>query len=251
MIRDIISSGDCDVLQFAHIVKYNHLTHKVRKTESKLQIDRDKFIAEEYPLLLTSNNEKAHLTLNVWNKVYKRQLLNALPAADHAERLFWGDDLVFNLITLKDCQSIIFVPTPLYVYRDSTGGTNRFSKREMEDVNIIKRYQLLYLEDYEGTNKDYLRSLIHQETACWLGAWVKEGIKQLNEIELVDSINEILMLPSIKQARDYYLYENSLNWKAITLLREADPYKYIKWAKESSDSKKSFKQSLKDLYKRI
>ncbi len=144
MIYDTISSRDCDVLQFAHIVKYNHLTRKVRTTKTTLQIDRDRFIKEEYPLFLTSSNEKAHLTLNVWNKVYKRQLLNALPAADHAEHLFWGDDLVFNLITLKDCRSITFISTPLYVYRDSTRGTNRFSKRELEDVNIIKRYQLLY-----------------------------------------------------------------------------------------------------------
>ena len=250
-IYQTLNESDLDAMQFAYRRVFNHLTLAARAVKQPLFIDRESFVKNEYPIFLCSFYENSHLTMNVWNKVYKRTMLKELPSSEKANRIFWGEDLVFNLYALKNCMSMVVIPDILYVYRENAGGTAKFSENAMRDLNRIKEYQTQFLEKTEIQDKAKVISTHYSETACWFGAWVKEAVEIIDEKTLERMIADILKYPELKRAREYYIKENSLNWKAMELLRNADPKEYIAWAKANKEKRKSFKDIAKETYRKI
>lgn len=227
ILRRYLSSGQYDAVQFGFAKKFNHLKQKKSCVKTAVSIDRERFLTNEYPRLLCSYWDNAIITVNVWNKVYHRRLLHNFPASASAEKIFWGDDLIINLHLLSTCNSFLFIPDILYGYRQFSGGTNKFSKRTMEDLNSIKKYQLHYLDEYKGADTAKIQSTLFSETACWFYCHVQQSLKHLSEPEIETMIAESIILPSFVKARDYYLHESDCNWEAMELLRKADPKEYI------------------------
>ena len=250
-IYQTLNGNDLCAMQFGYKRVFNHLTLTARDARQPLFINRESFIKNEYPIFLCSFYENSHLTMNVWNKVYKRAMLAKLPSSENADRIFWGDDLVFNLYALKNCMSMVVIPDILYVYRENAGGTAKFSENAMQDLNQIKKYQLQFLEQIEHPDKPKILSTLHTETACWFGDWIRDALEIIDEEKVSKMILEVLEYPEIKSAREYFNNENDLNWEAMELLRKADPQKYIKWAKMRQHTKKSIKSSIKQLYRKI
>ena len=248
---EVLHENRYDAMQFAHRIQYNHLSRKSSLVKEPLQIDREAFIQDEYPLFLCSSAEGAHLTMNVWNKVYKRSLLSNLPSSETTPRLFWGEDLVLNLYALRRIEAFTIIPDILYVYRDFTGGTAKYSRNEMKDLNTIKEHQLSFLSEMDLSNKAALLERLHCETACWFAVWVKEGVQSLKEEEIATVVEEALSLPQIQEAREYFLNECNLKWEQIELLRKGSVQGYIEWAKKHPTPKKGFKETLKRIYKTI
>ena len=240
-----------DVMQFAHRIRYIHLSRKIDAVKKEICIDRASFIKQEYPLFLCSSSDSAQLTLNVWNKVYKKELFDNLPPSETAPCLFWGDDLVMNLIALETVEAIKIIPDVLYVYRDLTGGTTKYSKNEMKDLNLIKDYQRSFINRMAIEDKAALIEKLHCETACWFAVWVKEGIHSIDEAEMTTLTEETLLLPSIQEARQFFQRESKLKWEQIELLRRASAQEYIEWAKKGQDKKSGLKDVIKRLYKTI
>lgn len=240
-----------DAIQFGYKIKYNHLSQNVTFVRENVLKDKTCFFQDEFPILLCSSYDNSHLTTNVWNKVYKRSLLKALPQSKTVDKVFWGDDLIFNLFALEKCDSFLFSPDILYVYSDNTGGTAKFSKNAMWDLELIKEHQLQFLEKTNHKEINKITSNLFLETVYWFAAWVKDAVNNIDEKELKGLISAILKMPTFISAQDYYLNENSWNWEAIELLRQGSACKYITWAKANQSTKKSFKEKIKKLYKLI
>lgn len=246
-----LEKDDLDAMQFAYKRVFNHLSVAARTVKQPLFIDRKTFVEKEYPVFLCSFYDESHLTPSDCNKVYKKAMLTEIPSSENAERIFWGDDMIFNLHALKNCRSMVVIPDILYVYMDNVGGTTRFSENAMRDLNRIKEYQSQFLKKTELQDKAKIISTHHSETACWFGDWVIEAVKVIDEKSLEKKISDILKYPAFIRAREYYIHENSLNWKAMELLRKADPTEYIYWAKSNKEKRKSVKEIVKKIYRKI
>lgn len=240
----------CSAMQFGYVKKYNHLSRKISLVTVPVELNKDDFLIDEYPKLLCSFWDSSHLTPNVWNKLYHRNLLSNLPSSDSAERIFWGDDQILNLQLLSNCESFQFIPDTLYCYREMSGGTNKFSTQTMKDLDNIKKYQLLYLERYPGESKDTIKKILFSEVAGWFFIYVQQALAQLSENEVITLTNEILQYPSFLLAREYYLVHTEENWKAVNLLRNADAGEYVTSAK-ACQGKKNLKDIIREILKKI
>lgn len=245
-----ITKSNCQAMQFGYIKKYNHLSRKGVKVKRPLNTDRNCFLAQEYPKLLCSFWESSHLITSVWNKVYHRSLISNLPASESAEKVFWGEDQIINLHLLSDCKSFRFIPDTLYCYRQLSGDTNSFSMHTMKDLDNIKKYQLIYLDRYQGDSKDRIRATLFSEVAGWFFVYVQQALEHLNEEELVILINDALQFPRFKLAREYYLNRSEENRDTVNLLRKADAREYIRKAKEYHNNRKA-KDAIRKILKQI
>lgn len=253
-LHEEITKSNCCAMQFGHIKKYNHLSRKGVEVNTPIDTDKNCFLTQEYPKLLCSFWEGSHLTTNVWNKVYHRSLISNLPASESAEKVFWGDDQILNLHLLSTCKSFRFIPDTLYCYRQLSGGTNSFSMNTMKDLDNIKKYQLLFLERYQGGSRERIRNVLFSEVAGWFFAYVQQALDNLNETELITLINETFRYPRFILARDYYLRETEESWDAVDLLRKGDAREYIQKAKEYHDNRRvrdTIKRILKQIYASI
>lgn len=238
------------VIQFGYYRKYNHLKRKGEWVDQVMDIQRTDFILHEYPRLLCSFWKEAHVTGNVWNKMYHRELLKNLPDSESAEKVFWGEDQILNLHLLEKCHSMCIIPDVLYMYQETSGGTNNFSKRTMADLDKIKQCQLFYLGRYSGDNREKIEQVLFSEVAGWFFVYVQQCLEYLDDRELYDMISDTLCLDSFILARQYYLDNKEENWDAINLLRKADPNAYIEKAK-SCKHRVSLKEYLRRMLKWI
>ncbi len=251
---ELLDKNDLSVIQFAFTKKYNHIKRKSKAVKSPIIKDRNSFLSDEYPMLICSRYDGALLTHQVWNKIYDRDLFLPLLDDVHSERIFWGDDQIINMQILQNCRTIMFIPDDLYCYRCFSGGTNNFSKRTMDDLSSIKKYQLLFLENFVADDKEHLLKILHAETAGWSFAYIREAVGILSEDELEKLIEHMLKLPGIVAASEYYKLHTEEKWTAVELLREADARKYIMAARsvaEDTGVKKSAVKFFKNILKRI
>ena len=246
-----LQSHPCDAMQFGYSKKYNHLRKAQRTVRADIHLDRDAFMKQEYPKLLCSFWDEANLKVIVFNKVYHHCLLNNLPPANQAERLFWGDDQVMNMYLLETCRSFSFIPDTLYVYRQGSGGTNRFSLRTLQDINIIKHYQLSFIEKHPEYPRSTLENILFSELAGWTFYYICQGIGHLPDEQLKSLIAEAMELPSYRAAREHYLNRSNEKWDAVNLLRQANPDAYLEAAKKAADKKEDLKSSIISLAKNI
>ena len=248
-IHDEMVKEDCDILQFCYVKKFNHLVKK-ESISSKYFANHQKYYNNEYPKLLCSHWKEATLTTTAWNKVYNGRLKANLPPYDSFERIFWGEDLILNLYLLEDCQSALFIPDHLYIYRQFSGGTSQFNERTMHDLNRIKEYQLEYIDRYQGNRKEEIINICFMETVGWFFSYIKEGLDIVGEEKTKELINESFELSSFKKTSEYYLSNSQPDNELITLFKHADADEYISKAR-AENAKKNIKNDLVSILKRI
>ena len=226
-----ISNSKVSVIQFGYKKKYNHLYRKCPLTSKKLYASGETFIENEYPKLLCSHWQTAHLTTNVSNKVYKKKYKDYLPESKTIGRVFWGDDLIMNLYLLSECDSICFIPKIIFVYRQFSGETSKFSLRTMSDLDTIKKYQLQFLGQYKGKQEIKIRNVLFSEIAGWLYYYVRQGLNYISESEMKSVICKALEYPSFKLAKEYFNNNENEKWDGAILLKSGDADEYIRKAK--------------------
>ena len=228
--------------------------HKYSPVKEALLVVKDDFQSREYPKLLCSFWDASHLTLNVWNKVYARNLLKNLPACSSGEKAFWGEDLVMNLSLLKNVSSMLFLPDALYVYQQGSGGTSSFKISTMDDLDFIKRHQLQNLKMRENRDdNDSIESILHSETAGWFYLWVRQALNNLDEKDVYFHVKRVLELPSFRSAHQFYEEHRSNESVPAFLMRKADPETYIDYAKKANKEKNTdikgvLRSTLKKIY---
>lgn len=238
-------------IQFGSLKQYNHLRRNGPKVTDAFTLDSNDFKNHEYPKLVCSFYDNSHLTVNVWNKVYHRRLLENLPDFHDEGRIFMGDDQIMNLYLLENCWSFRFIPEILYCYQQGSGGTSKFSKTTMYDLATIKRYQLQFLERYDYVNREQIEKTLYSELAGWFYVYIQESIEHLNDSEIINLIEESLKLDTFVIAREYYLQNSAEKWEAVDLLRKANPDEYLQSAKNNrrkSCLKRKARKILKWMY---
>lgn len=239
-----------DAIQFGYVQQYNHLRRNVPTVTNAFTLETQDFKANEYPRLVCSFYDNSHITTNVWNKAYHKNLFTNLPSFDNEGRIFMGDDQILNLFLLENCQSFRFIPDTLYCYQQGSGDTSKFSKSTMADLDTIKRYQLQFLDRYPYGNREKIENTLHSETAGWFYVYLQECTDHLNDNEVMDLIERVLKYDAFVMAREFYLRKTAGNSEAVNLLCKADPVEYLQSAKEIR-KKMSLKRKIRKTIKRI
>lgn len=244
------TTENISLVQFGYISKYNHMRRPMRLTKMDNTVNANTFYMRDYPKLLCSFWEQSSLNTTVWNKLYSRKLLCYLP--ENPERVFWGEDLILNLHLLQSIENACYLSDMLYVYQQATGETNKFSKHTMKDLDIIKKYQLQFLDKRTRNDTEIIRKILYSEMAGWFLSYLKDAAKHLNDQELHELITDTLLLPRFKLANEFYMY-NPENWEGASLLKKADIDEYINIAKKPTNSTfwTHCIHFLKMIYKRI
>lgn len=82
----------------------------------------------------------------VWNKFYKRELIQHF----FPQEMSFGEDLVFCLRYLTQCETICFVPWPLYIHNNQNEGsiTHTFRVGHIEDIERWQDAIIFFSEKY-------------------------------------------------------------------------------------------------------
>ena len=230
-IHHHLSKEDVDFAQFKIISQYYFIKKKTNDSNKTTIISKEEFAHRDYPLLMCSFFPQSRISGNVWNKVYKRDLLSKLPPSDKINKIFMGDDFIINLYLLNNINKAMLIDLSVYVYRKLLGGTSSFKKDIMKEVTTLKDFQSAFLKDWEGPGKDAIIRMHFAETAGWLYSYAQNGLKFLSEDELKEKIKESLELSNVKRAREY-LKTNNEDYPEFKLLVAGDPDLYIEKAKE-------------------
>lgn len=230
-LYDMAVSEEFDFIQYGYYKKFNHLSFRCNTVRSCISVDKAEFFEKDYPILLSSRNICSNLFVNMCSKAYHRRLLENIPDLETLDRMFMGDDMVFNLYLLKDCQKALYVPDCFYVTQRLAGDTEKYRINEMHNLDLIKKYQLDFLEKWDGKDYVEVERLHHLECAEWLFLHIKKSLDHLNEKDLKEHIETILNLPAFVRAREYFKVcpEDSI---AVQLLLEGDCCSYIEEARE-------------------
>lgn len=248
-----------DLIQFNYIKKYNHMKRSIKSVDTEIEVDNQEFYINDYPILLCNNYSGSRLTNSVWNKIYRKELFDRRFDFEMSLRLFMGDDLVINLSVVQKCKNILFTPQILYVYNDLTGGTTKFRVNEMEDLNIVKEYQIKYLKKWkaenQSTNYDKVEQALYGEIAAWFFLFIQHAMNYMKIEDIKKLIKEALGYSTFKKAVKYYKNHPTENWMAVNLLKEGNIERYIEEAKKQKMKKLNFISSMKNIlttmYKRI
>lgn len=245
----ILNEKTCDMLQFGYYNKY-HLLKSNKTNYNEELVDRDIFKFRDYPKLLCSYWEESKLNNPVWNKVYSKKLFQNVTDEVKQQRFFWGEDQILNLFLLEKCEKVYFCSKPLYCYLSVDGGTKKWRKETMYDLDTIKKYQLMFVEKCNSKERKLYERVLFAELAAWFLLFLESSIPVLTRSEIIDYVNEILDLPRFQIARNYYLSENDEKWEAVDLLRKADAEQYY-IAARSNYFKNKKKNAIKKLAKKI
>lgn len=248
-LHDRLQRYNCDAAQFAPVFQYRHLRRPVRTVRRPTLVDGERFSRLDYPKLLYTYWDGSRLLNFAHNKVYRRELLAALPAPEEAERLFMCEDVMLNLQLLEHCRSFLFLPDALYRYYRLTGPSHRFQLSRMRDMDKVWRMQLR-VEARRGADP----SARSPERICLVVArrlyeYLREARQHLNDSELRALIAESLALEAMTTARDYFLSHPELSGPGVELLRQNDPEACLRALDVASAPKRRF--SLRALLRRV
>lgn len=241
------------LIQFSFKKKYNHMAQKEQCVNDVITINQEEFIENEFPNLLCNGWNTGHLTGTVWSKLYHISLVKNLESSENACRIFMGDDYILNMQMLEKCSSVKFIPDVIYCYQVGIGGMSNFSRNTMKELDVIKRYQLSYLNNYNDWKKEKIKELLFEELANWFLLYLFEAIDHLSIDEVYSLITESLELEQFKLAQEYYSNKIKL-YQTLLLLKEASPEKYIDYIQNNNKStsfKMKFIELLKNIYKKI
>ena len=248
-----------DLIQFGYYKKYNHMRRAIRSVTQITDVNAKDFYNNDYPILLCNNYGGSRLTDLVWNKIYRKELFDYKFDNEMSLRLFMGEDLVINLCVISDCKNILFTPQIFYVYNDLTGGTTKFRANEMDDLNILKEYQIKYLEKWRNkkynSNYNKIEQALFDEAAAWFFLFLQQAMDYMNIENIKNMIKNVLEYPAFKKAKKYYIDHPKEKWLAVDLLREGDIEKYIQEANKEKMKKPDLFTKIKNIllivYKRI
>lgn len=235
---DAIVSNACDAVQFNSYIKYHFFRKKRYKYKDKT-FDKEEFLIHEYPKFLCSYWDESECTVTVWDKIYRRKLLDFLTIELPEDNIFMGDDLVLNLYLLENCEKFMVVSKPLYCYNTLSGATNRWKEKDLYDLDILKQNQLKVIERQDMCEKKQIFRNCYAELASWLYLHILDGVNRLSSEELVIYLEDVLQLKSFRNARLYYLTQNDENWEAVNLLRQGDAQKYVLTVTQNKETNKS------------
>lgn len=220
-----------ELVQFSNYNKYNHVVIKEKMPYKCAYSDEKDFKYKEYPGLLCSVFNK--LNGNAAYKLYHSRLLRNLPKEEERADLFMGDDVVMNLYMLQDCRSALYIDTPLYVYRTTSGNSNKLRKSILADLDKLKSTQHFFLSKWDGADKMHIEALLYFTLAQDFFSNVQGFVSNLSEHETLQLLNEALTYPFFISASKYFQKHTEDKRLVVELIRRYDAKAYIDAAKAS------------------
>ena len=245
---------ECDLLQFGMQRVYRHLRRNGRVNDADSTVLAEEFHKKEYITLFGIADPGQHLFAAVHGKLYSRRLLKDLPPLSPVERLFNGEDVVLNLYLLEHCASARFLPLRLYGYRETSGGTKRFSRSSMQDLDKVAAHKLKKLAECADPDAAAIEYRVYADIAGHLPVFAQNALLSLSEEETEALIRESLLLPRFQMAKDYFLRHPQYDWPGVMLLRGGDPGAYVEEAfrrNRQNRLRRPVKEFLKKLYSAI
>lgn len=221
-----IQEKPCDLLQFGMKQVYRHLTRRGLVNHEDCIVRGEQFQKNEYVKLFGLSTPGQHLFSYVHGKLFSRRLLNNLPPLEPPERIFSGEDIVMNLYLLRDCQSARFLPIQLYGYRETAGGTKRFSKTAMLDLDKVSAHKLMFAANNPYADKAAIEYRIFADIAGSLLCFTQDALRNLTKELTVPLLQESFSLPSFQLARECFIRNQQHTWTGADLLRSSDPERY-------------------------
>lgn len=221
-----VQEKPCDLLQFGMKQVYRHLTRRGLVNHEECIVRGEQFQKNEYVKLFGLSTPDQHLFSYVHGKLFSRSLWKNLPPLNPPERLFLGDDVVMNLYLLRNCQSAWFLPIRLYGYRETSGGTKRFSKTAMQDLDIVSAHKLMFATSNPFADKVAVEYRIFADIAGSLLCYTQDALRNLPKEMTVSLLKESFSLPCFQRAREYFIRNPQHTWTGADLLRSSDPEKY-------------------------
>lgn len=254
-MRETIGTQSYDLLQFGYYKKYNHLKIREKKPYTKLEVNAADFRSRDYARFLSTYYGENLLDINVWNKLYHRRLLQDLPLQDAQNRIFYGEDILFNLHVLRHCRSACYISKPLYAYCMTVGMSHSSMKLQNGEGDYVMQRQLEHIDTWDGDNREELLRHLFVSSAGGLFLQTKRFLLGHNSPEdTTAAVQAMLNKPSYLRARDFFCNQGPQSYLPAELLRRGDARAYVQAAQEALRScslRSRLMQSIIRLLKRI
>lgn len=221
ILMDVQSKNNADCVIFG----FNQTSGNIWAPENNLVYDSIDSLKKDFTYHINTE-----LLSSSVNKLYKKELIKKM----YPEDMAFGEDLLFSLNYLEECNNVVFIKNPLYqhdVY-NNTSLTHTFNIKRFHDIEAIQKRILEFATDksdkflYKKYVADCIR-IIRRFLICdktyngkrvmlndWLGNSYFKKIK-LNQYELIWQ-NRLLLF--FIQYRLFLLAYLLVNWKRILKL---------------------------------
>ncbi|MGM8366162.1 glycosyltransferase [Virgibacillus sp. W0181] len=157
LVAAMEAEGDIDFVICGYTIRVNGETGTIRKILPAVEgiLNRSTFLNEigklYYDIVLPS----------LWNKLYVSDIIKSRHI-QFREDLSMGEDLLFNLAYIENCQRVNIIRDPLYLYSIE----NNHSLSSKFNKNLFQNQLMLYQEikrflqknvSYSGANKEYVQ----------------------------------------------------------------------------------------------
>ncbi|MBR6033919.1 MAG: glycosyltransferase family 2 protein [Clostridia bacterium] len=145
MIKTAIYENEnynADIIRFTYIDEHIEENRSVTIKpiyDSALIVRKEEFKEKLYPCFL-----KTHQLNSMWGQLIRKELVTDFEF-DSSIRI--GEDLLFNIITYTNAESILFIPNAFYHYRcNSEGITNSRTVKQVQDRirDVVNVYSVFY-----------------------------------------------------------------------------------------------------------
>ena len=172
-------------------------------------------------------------TGGVWNKIYRKSIVNSIK---FDSRFQINEDVLFNLMTFINCETIVFYDLPLYEYYDRVGSACNTTKRvkKAADCSGVARLMTEYCKNrecYYSALRHLYRCLINESRQLVLSNDLHE-VKSL-KIE-IENIEKKLENVSLKyKFNNYFMFSFPRIYKLIYNIY--DKYRVPNWEIREED----------------
>ena len=197
-------SGDMIIYGFSYVNKNLKVLSTVK--DEKYHVTKEEFV--EKKLLKYIDNS---LMYSVWNKVFKRKIIEKNNLFFN-ENFNFNEDILFCLNYLKNCNNIVNIDKSLYLYVcDTSGLSKKYNKNNYIALNTV--YNAV-IEIYGDSTSKYLNNIFLYKILEDINKLSISSFEQQQKIELIKSIRNSKMFLDIKK----YSNINDKNILIINLL---------------------------------
>ena len=151
------------------------------------------------------------LPINVWGKLYKKELVKDVPVT----KLVYGEDLCFNLYVLPKARKIVSIPDNIYFYVYGGITTNINEERMFEDA--IKQYSYK-VSEFKKYRQFDLIEMANVELCNYFFSYVDEVIVKFSKKDAKDKMAQYLSNPILQNACNsvsYDWFNNELKYQTL------------------------------------
>lgn len=142
---------DYDLVQFDYMSFSNKITVPNYKNSFSFDIKKENIYDEIKKYIYAYKKEKSNISLTIWNKIYKKQIIKNAQIKFN-EELHIYEDALFNLEYINECKSILINNDKLYYYRilDNYSLSHKFDENKSIQNEICKKaLEEMYGKKYE------------------------------------------------------------------------------------------------------